>query len=150
MATQQMTDDERDAFLAEPHIGVLSVASDDGRPPHTVPLFYGCEPGGNLTFYTQTHGRIARKTRLIEAAGAVTLNVQKPTYPYRYVTIEGTVIRTDRPPAREQMLAIVGRYLPARGAAKFVDMELDHPDQRLVLFTVRPDRFLTFDVSKPE
>ncbi len=150
MATQQMTDDERDAFLAEPHIGVLSVASDDGRPPHTVPLFYGYEPGGNLTFYTQTHGRIARKTRLIEAARAVTLNVQKPTYPYRYVTIEGTVIGSDRPPTRDQMLAIVGRYLPARGAAKFVDTELGHPDQRLVLFTVRPDRFLTFDVSKPE
>ncbi|HEV2528071.1 MAG TPA: hypothetical protein VGT61_06480 [Thermomicrobiales bacterium] len=38
---QHMTDDERDAFLMEPRIGVLSVAADDGRPPHTVPLFYG-------------------------------------------------------------------------------------------------------------
>ena len=98
MTEQMMTDDERDAFLAEPHIAVLSVASDDGRPPHTVPLFYGYEPGGNITFYTQTHGRIARKTRLIEAAGAVTLNMQKPSYPYRYVTVEGTVVGTDRPP----------------------------------------------------
>ena len=148
MATQHLTDDERDAFLTEPHIAVLSVASDDGRPPHTVPLFYGYEPGGNLTFYTQTHGRIARKTRLIEAAGAVTLNMQKPAYPYRYVTVEGTIVGTDRPPSREQMLAIVGRYLPARGAAKFVDTELGHPEQRLILFTVRPDRWITFDVTK--
>ena len=147
---QQMTDDERDAFLMEPRIGVLSVAADDGRPPHTVPLFYGFEPGGNVTFYTQTHGRVARKTRLIEAAGQVSLNVQKPDFPYRYVTVEGAVIDVTRPPSREQMLAIVGRYLPARGAAKFVDTELGHPEQRLVLFTVRPDRFLTFDVSKPE
>ncbi len=148
MTTPMMTDDERDAFLAEPHIAVLSVASDDGRPPHTVPLFYGYEPGGNLTFYTQTHGRIARKTRLIEAARAVTLNMQKPSYPYRYVTVEGTVVGVDRPPSREAMLAIVGRYLPARGAAKFVDTELGHPDQRLVLFTVRPDRWITFDVAR--
>lgn len=148
MTTPMMSDDERDAFMAEPYIAVLSVASDDGRPPHTVPLFYGYEPGGNLTFYTQTHGRIARKTRLIEAAGAVTLNVQKPTYPYRYVTVEGTVIGVDRPPSRDAMLAIVGRYLPARGAAKFVDTELGHPDQRLVLFTIRPDRWITFDVVR--
>ena len=40
MAQQMMSDDERDAFMAEPHIAVLSVASDDGRPPHTVPLFF--------------------------------------------------------------------------------------------------------------
>lgn len=148
MAEQMMTEDERDAFLAEPHIAVLSVASDDGRPPHSVPLFYGYQPGGNITFYTQTHGRIARKTRLIRAAGAVTLNMQKPSYPYRYVTVEGTVVSVDRPPSREQMLAIVGRYLPARGAAKFVDTELGHPEQRLILFSVRPDRWITFDVTK--
>jgi hypothetical protein len=80
----------------------------------------------------------------------VALNVQKPEYPYRYVTVEGTVVDVTRLPGRDQMLAIVGRYLPARGAARFVDTELANPYQRLVLFTVRPDRFLTFDVSKPE
>ena len=33
-----MTEQERQAFLAEPRVGVLSVASDDARPPLTVPL----------------------------------------------------------------------------------------------------------------
>ena len=38
---RQMTPQERQEFLAEPHVGVLSVASDDDRPPLTVPLWYG-------------------------------------------------------------------------------------------------------------
>jgi nitroimidazol reductase NimA-like FMN-containing flavoprotein (pyridoxamine 5'-phosphate oxidase superfamily) len=39
---RQLTERERQEFLAEPHIGVLSVASDDDRPPLTVPVRYGC------------------------------------------------------------------------------------------------------------
>lgn len=143
-----MTDAERDAFLAEPHIAVLSVAGGDDRPPHAVPVFYGYAPGGDLTFYAQAHGRTNRKVPLIRAAGRVSLNMQQPAYPYRYVTVEGTVTGEAVPPSREQMLAIVGRYLPARGAAKFVDGELGRPDQKLVLFTVRPDRFISFDASR--
>jgi nitroimidazol reductase NimA-like FMN-containing flavoprotein (pyridoxamine 5'-phosphate oxidase superfamily) len=61
---RQMTEKERQEFLAEPHIGVLSVASDD-RPPLTVPVWYGYEPGGNISFFTGTQGRKARKTGLI-------------------------------------------------------------------------------------
>ena len=30
---RQLTEQERQDFLAEPHVGVLSVAGDDGRPP---------------------------------------------------------------------------------------------------------------------
>lgn len=143
-----MTDEERDAFLAEPHIAVLSVASGGDRPPHAVPLFYRHEPGGDLTFYAQAHGRTNRKVPLIRAAGRVSLTVQQPAYPYRYVTVEGTVTGEQAPPDREAMLAIVGRYLPARGAARFVDAELARPDARLILFTVRPDRFISFDASR--
>lgn len=36
-----MTEGERQAFLAEPRVGVPSVASDDDRPPLTVPVWYG-------------------------------------------------------------------------------------------------------------
>ena len=32
---RQMTEQERQEFLAGPHVGVLSVASDDDRPPST-------------------------------------------------------------------------------------------------------------------
>ena len=144
---RRMTEQEREDFLAEARIGVLSVASDDGRPPLSVPLWYGYEPGGDISFFTGTQGRRARKTSLIEKAGVLSLTVQRDEFPYKYVTVEGAVVQADRPPSAEQMLAVTRRYLPEEMAQGFVDAELSHPDSRLVLYTVRPDRWLTSDFS---
>ena len=146
--TRKMTERERQDFPAEPHVGVLSVASDGDRPPLTVPVWYGYRLGGNVTFFTGTQGRRARKTRLIEKAGVLSLSVQREEFPYRYVTVEGTVVRVDRPPYAEQMLAVARRYLPEEAAQGFVKAELEHPSSELVLFTVRPDRWLTADFSE--
>jgi nitroimidazol reductase NimA-like FMN-containing flavoprotein (pyridoxamine 5'-phosphate oxidase superfamily) len=145
---RQMTEQEHQQFLAEPHVGILSVASDNDRPPLTVPVWYGYQPGGHLSFFTGTQGRKARKTRLIEKAGVLSLSVQREEFPYRYVTVEGTVVGIDRPPSAEQMLAIARRYLPEEAARGFVQAELERPSAELVLFTVRPDRWLTADFSE--
>jgi nitroimidazol reductase NimA-like FMN-containing flavoprotein (pyridoxamine 5'-phosphate oxidase superfamily) len=146
--TRPMTEQEREEFLAEPHIGVVSVASDDERPPLAVPVWYGYRPGGDISFFTGTQGRKARKTRLIRRAGVLSLSVQRDEFPYRYVTVEGTVVREDRPPSAEQMLAVARRYLPEEAARGFVEAELGSPGPELVLFTVRPDRWLTADFSE--
>ena len=138
---------EREEFLAEPHIGVLSVASGDNRPPHTTPVWYGYEPGGSTTVFTGTQGRKSRKAELIEAAGVLSLSVQREEFPYKYVTVEGTVVGSDQPPSAEQMLAIAGRYLPEEAARGMVQEELGHPGSGPVLFTIRPDRWLTFDFA---
>jgi nitroimidazol reductase NimA-like FMN-containing flavoprotein (pyridoxamine 5'-phosphate oxidase superfamily) len=148
--TRRMTEVERQDFLAEPHVGVLSVASDDERPPLTVPVWYGYEPGGNVTFFTGTQGQKARKTKLIEKAGVLSLSVQREEFPYRYVTVEGTVVRIARPPLTERMLAIARRYLPEEAARRFVEAELAHPGSELVLFEVRPDRWLTADFAEED
>lgn len=141
----RMNENERETFLAGVHIGVLSVGNGTGRPPLTAPTWYGYQPGGDVTFFTNTQGHKARKTQLIEAAGAVSLCVQQESHPYRYVTVEGRVIKADRPPSEENMLAVVRRYLPEESAQGFVQSELEHPDSQLVLFTVRPDRWLAQD-----
>ena len=146
--TRPMTEQEREEFLAEPHIGVVSVASDDERPPLAVPVWYGYRPGGDISFFTGTQGRKARKTRLIRRAGVLSLSVQRDEFPYRYVTVEGTVVREDRPPSAAQMLAVARRYLPEEAARGFVEAELGSPGPELVLFTVRPDRWLTADFSE--
>ena len=144
-----LTEHEREAFLADLHVATLSVASDSDRPPLTVPVWYHYQPDGNLTFFTGSQGRKARKSRLIEKAGVLSLSVQQEQLPYKYVTVEGTVVQTDRPPAAEQILAIVRRYLPEEMAQGFVSAELERPpaDSELVLYTVCPDRWLTFDFS---
>jgi len=140
-----LTTSEREEFLAQPHIGVLSVAGGDDRPPLTVPVWYAYEPGGNLTFFTGTQGRRARKTRLLERAGALSFCVQQPSSPYRYVTVECTVVGADRAPSAAEVVAITGRYLPPDDARAFAEAEVDNPTGTFVLFTARPDRWLSFD-----
>ena len=144
---RQLTERERQEFLAEPHIGVLSVASDDDRPPLTVPVWYGYRPGGNVSFFTGTQGSRARKIKLIQESGVLSLAVQREKFQYRYVTVEGTVIQIDRPPSAEQMFAVVRRYLPEEAAQGFVKAKLELPGSELVLFTIRPDRWLTADFT---
>ena len=150
MSDLRMTKDEREAFLAEPHIGVLSVTNEGGRPPLSVPVWYSYEPGGNLTFFTGTQGRTAQKTALIERAGVISFTVQYPQFPYRYVTIEGSVVGIDRPPSAEQVLAIVRRYLTEEQAQGFTANEIGLQSPSFTLLTVRPDRWLTTDYGKLE
>jgi len=143
-----MDEQQRQAFLAGQHIGVLSVAAGDGRPPHTVPVWYAYEPGGDLTFFTSTEGRVSPKVRLIRKAGVVSFCVQQELPPYKYVTIEGSVVGDDQPPTEAQLLAIAGRYLPAEPARAFVAAELGRDDSQIVVFTIRPDRWFTADFSE--
>ncbi len=143
-----MTEQERDDFLAEPHVAVLTVASDDDRPPLTTPIWYHYQPGGNLTFFTETRGQPLRKTRLIERAGVLSLCVQREELPYKYVTAEGTVTQIDHAATPEQILPVICRYLPEEMAQGFVAGQLAIPDTTFVLFTIRPDRWASSDFSE--
>ena len=46
-----MSKAEREAFLAETHVAVISVV-DGSRGPLTVPVWYAYEPGRDLRFVT--------------------------------------------------------------------------------------------------
>ncbi len=142
-----MTEQERQEFLAGPHVAVLSIAREGGRTPHATPVWYAYEPGGDVTFFTGTQERRSRKAELIGKAGAVSLTVQQEEFPYRYVTVEGTVVSEDRPPSAEQVLAVARRYMPEEHAQGFVEAEFAHPSGEFVLFTIRPDRWLSFDFA---
>lgn len=143
-----MTRSERETFLAEPRVAVLSVAGAGGRPPHSTPTFYAYAPGGDVTFFTNTEGRSARKVPLIAAAGAVTLTVQEPEFPYRYVSVECRVAATGRPDAA-QVRAIASRYLPPDAADGMAQAETGDPASGIILFTARPERWLTADFGPP-
>jgi uncharacterized protein len=135
------TENERQEFLAAKHVAVLSVATADGRPPASVPIWYDYTPDGNIRVNT---GASSRKAKLIERAGAVTLVAQLEEPPYQYVVVEGTVVETATPTPLEVREAIAIRYLGEEGGRAFV-RTLDRQDS--VLFTIRPDRWLTADFS---
>lgn len=139
---------ERMEYLAQPHVGVLSVATSDGRPPLTVPIWYAYEPGGDLTFFTGAEGQRARKTRLLEEAGQFSFSVQRPEPPYRYVTVECTVTAADRHPPVADVLAITSRYLPAEAAMEYAQSQTEARSETFVLFRARPDRWLSFDFGE--
>lgn len=88
------SESDREKFLADLHVAVLSVEATGGRPPASVPIWYGYTPGGNILINT---GAGSRKANLIERAGVVTLVVQREEPPYQYVVVEGTVVDTANP-----------------------------------------------------
>jgi PPOX class probable F420-dependent enzyme len=136
-----LSETERQDFLAALHIGVLSVAADD-RPPASVPIWYDYTPGGNIRINT---GASSRKAKLVERAGAVTLVVQREEPPYQYVVVEGTVVDVTKPTPLDVREAIAIRYLGEEGGRAFVQ---SLEGQESVLFTIRPDRWLTADFSE--
>jgi uncharacterized protein len=135
------TETQREEFLAGLHVAVLSVAATDGRPPASVPIWYDYKPGGNILVNT---GVTARKTKLIERAGVVTLVAQREEPPYQYVVVEGTVVDSATPAPLDVREAIAIRYLGEEGGRAFVQGMADSPG---ILFTIRPDRWITADFS---
>src|SRR5438309_11265319 len=83
-----MTNEEREAFLADVHVAVISVA-EDGHGPLVVPIWYSYEPGCEVRIIT---GRTSREGNLLERAGRFSLCVQTETLPYEYVSVEGPIV----------------------------------------------------------
>jgi hypothetical protein len=141
----KLSQKEREQFLAQPHVGVLSVISDDDRPPSTLPTWYAYHPGGNIAVMVR-QGK--RKSRLIRRAGTLSFSVQQPEVPYKYVTVEGTVVKQERP-TRKELISIGVRYLPADAVDPWAEWELGggngagEPEY----IEIRPDRWLTADFS---
>ncbi|WP_431240287.1 pyridoxamine 5'-phosphate oxidase family protein [Mycolicibacterium aichiense] len=138
---RQLTESERQDFLAAKHVAVLSVATTDGRPPASIPIWYQYVPGGDIQIST---GPSTRKARLITEAGAATLVVQDEEPPYRYVVVEGTLVDTTDPTPPEVLEKTAVRYLGEEGGRQFLESMAGHAN---VLFTIRPDRWLTADFS---
>jgi uncharacterized protein len=132
---------QREEFLADKHVAVLSVAATDGRPPASVPIWYGYTPGGDILVNT---GVKSRKTKLIERAGVVSLVVQREEPPYQYVVVEGTVVDTAKPAPTDVRETIAIRYLGEDLGREFVRGMGDDT----VLFTIRPDRWFSADYSE--
>jgi PPOX class probable F420-dependent enzyme len=138
-----MTAAERERFLADPHVGVLSVAAEGDRAPLAMPVWYLYEPGGEITFAT---GQDSRKMALIRKAGRVSLVVQNEQLPYGYVSVEGVVTSVQQAHP-EQRRALAERYLGPEGGAQYLDSTRDVAHTMEVV-SVRPERWLSRDYTK--
>lgn len=134
---------EREAFLSDVHVGIVSVNDDDGRAPLSRPIWYRYEPGGLVTILT---GRGSRKVGLIKRLGRFSLTVQTETSPYRYVSVEGPVVafedRVDPAERRAVHEHYVGPELAAQVLAATEGFE-----KTMVTIRMRPERWSTQDYS---
>jgi len=131
---------DREEFLADVHVGVLTVAADQAGRTLAVPVWYSYQPGGPLTVLT---GHRSRKAGAIRAAGRFGLCVQNDTRPYRYVSVEGPVVDEEKPDPAER-LALARRYLGTEGGDRYV-VDNPDPDRENVAFRMRPEHWLSQD-----
>lgn len=136
--------EEREAFLAGVHIGVLGVSGGQDRGPWLVPIWYSYEPGGLVRIIT---GRDSRKMPALRRAGRCSLCVQTEEVPYRYVTVEGPVVAIEDPVDEEERRSLAHRYLGSELGERYIAATADAVEGEVVV-SIRPERWLSADFAK--
>ena len=138
MAT--MSRDEREAFLAGIHVGVLAI-NDSGQGPLTIPIWYDYQPGGELWFLTGPH---SRKGKLLDLDIRVSLVAQTEDPPYKYVSVEGPIVASE-PSSEKELLPMAIRYLGTDSGRQYAESNAGGGG---VVVRIIPERWLTVDYAK--
>jgi hypothetical protein len=129
-----MSVEQREAFLADVHIGVLAI-EHAGHGPLAVPIWYLFEDGAVQIL--MDGGSL--KAKLLRAAGRATLTVQRETPPYQYVSVEGPVVVESGNGVRLKMAT---RYLGEKAGREYADGP-NSPDA--VVVTLTPAKWRSVD-----
>ncbi len=135
-----MTETEKQEFLADLHVGVLSL-NDNSKGPLTAPIWYDYEPGGELWFITEPN---SLKGKLLEVGVRLSLVAQLEEPPYKYVSVEGPVVSIDES-SEEDLLAMAVRYLGETGGKRYTE---NNSSSGGVLVRVKPERWLSVDYGR--
>ena len=138
MAALDMTADERAAFLADVHVGILSIARS-GKGPLALPIWYQYEDGDVLI---GMHGS-SLKAKLLRRAGRATMTVQTEMAPYKYVMVEGPVVVLDE---QRDDYAMASRYLGPELGRWYAEKNPSTSESVIVRLT--PESWLTCDFGK--
>jgi hypothetical protein len=142
LATMALSKEEREQFLAEPHIAALSVSAGDKRGPLTVPIWYQYSPGGEPWIHT---GAGSRKHRLIETQGEFTLMVDRVEPTVRYVAVDGPVSRIE-PATDDQLVEMVKRYLPPEAVDGYLEFARREHGEGVVIY-MKPQHWNSSDLG---
>lgn len=138
-----MTKDEREQFLADLHVGVVSVA-DGERGPMTVPIWYLYEPGGEITIITPPD---SRKGRLIQVGTRISFVAQSEDMPPKYVSVEGPVVSVEPADVDHDVRALTARYLGKELGDAYVDATRPDGTTPEVVIRMRPERWFSKDFA---
>ncbi len=134
----EMTDADRDTFLAERRVAVLAIERD-GKGPLCAPVWYRRRDDGG---FEVAMANASAKAARLRASGRATLCVQDEDRPYRYVTVEGPVqldVMSDDD-RHEVLTDIAGRYLGEAAGQAYADAFPGHEE---ALVTLSPENWRT-------
>ncbi len=139
MATGSMTREEREAFLAGVHVGILAI-DEPGRGPLALPVWYEVVDGAVVISMDGS----SLKARLLRAAGRATFTVQSEAPPYQHVSVEGPVEL--RPADGHPVGPLATRYLGPELGAWYA--EQNPPGDDSILAVLTPEHWRTMDYAK--
>jgi nitroimidazol reductase NimA-like FMN-containing flavoprotein (pyridoxamine 5'-phosphate oxidase superfamily) len=138
MSDGSMTKAEREAFLADVHVGVLSV-NDPGRGPLSLPIWYLVDDGDVIMGMSGN----SKKARLLRAAGRASLVAQTEEPPYKFVSVEGPVVVEA---TQRDDLEMATRYLGPEFGALYAEHNPSTAES--VVARLTPEHWNTTDFAK--
>jgi PPOX class probable F420-dependent enzyme len=134
-----MTQQEIEAFLAEPHLCHFATVDDRGRP-RVRPLWFLWKDGG---FWLTTRLEARHTGRDLSSSPSVALSVASEDRPYRAVIAHGRVEVVER--NEDTLLAISARY-GDDGGVQWASRAMKEPDR--VLLRLVPETLLSWDYGR--
>ncbi len=136
-----MSRDEREAFLAARHVGVISV-DDPGRAPLAAPIWYDYTPEQGVWVITS---KGSRKGVALDRAGRFSLVAQQEEMPYKYVSVEGPVVEAREADRDKELRPMAWRYFGEELGNAYVDSNETGDNW---LYRMQPERWLCVDYQK--
>jgi nitroimidazol reductase NimA-like FMN-containing flavoprotein (pyridoxamine 5'-phosphate oxidase superfamily) len=136
-----MTQEEREAFLADLHVGVISI-EDPGRGPLSTPIWYDYKPGVGLWVIT---ARTSRKGIALDKAGRFSLVAQTEEVPYKYVSVEGPIVDVRLADRERDTRPMAHRYLGTQLGNAYIDSQSVEDAH---VYMMQPQRWFTVDYAK--
>ena len=134
--------EDRERFLAEPHVAALSVDAGGSRGPLVVPIWYQYSPGGEPWILTSPS---SRKAQLIEAAGFFSLMVERVAPTTRYVAVDGALSRIE-PGTDAQLEEMTRRYLDGDAADRYLEFARRELGDHVGIY-LTPQHWLSADMG---
>ncbi len=138
----RMTREQREAFLAGMHVGVISI-EDPGRAPLTAPIWYDYTPESGAWVLT---AKSSLKGLALERAGRYSIVAQQEEMPYKYVSVEGPIVETREADKEKDSRPMARRYFGKEFGDAYVDGGTG--EDTSFVYRMQPERWLTVDYSK--
>jgi nitroimidazol reductase NimA-like FMN-containing flavoprotein (pyridoxamine 5'-phosphate oxidase superfamily) len=135
-----MTQADREKFLADLHVGVVSM-NRESAGPLSAPIWYIYEDG--VVWFTT--GENSQKGKLMTLGERIAMVAQTEAPPYRYVSVEGPIVAREAADRERDIRPMAIRYLGEKQGNAYTDASSGEGN---VLVKMQPEKWLTVDYSK--